>query len=154
MVRDLTEQAQTLLQSAHEQELPMAVMEQVVMVLQEVAGSLNYQEYFLLRYPDESWLTLRSQEGQRWLLAYGHESDAQTTQQELSLQNLPLQVVPLEVLSILFLGLGLQQAEGLLFYDQAGERQVGKSVMQADLQAQVNRYLQGIPLPPEDMSLA
>ncbi|MCF2970865.1 hypothetical protein L1047_06605 [Synechococcus sp. Nb3U1] len=162
MVVSLTAQAAALVDTAPQNGIPTAAMQQVADVLTEVAQHLDHLQYTTLRYPDGGWLTVRvvekpAQEGSEpithlWIPAFGHIEDAQTTLAELSSQAPDLEAAPFGVLELLFLGLGLSRADGIVFYDQAGDRQQGKTVASQPLTEQINQAIQGSAPPPNSVA--
>ncbi|MEN9202763.1 MAG: hypothetical protein Q6K80_00285 [Thermostichus sp. DG_1_6_bins_120] len=162
MVVSLTAQAAALVDSGPRNGIPTAAMERVVDVLTAVAQHLDHLQYTTLRYPDGGWLTVRvvekpAQQGSEpvthlWIPAFGHLEDAQTTLAELHNQAPDLEAAPFGVLELLFLGLGLSRADGIVFYDQAGDRQQGKTVACQPLAEQVNQAIQGSAPPPNSVA--
>ncbi|MEN9222488.1 MAG: hypothetical protein Q6M04_08630 [Thermostichus sp. BF3_bins_97] len=162
MVVSLTAQAAALVDSAPQNGIPTAAMQQVADVLTEVAQHLDHLQYTTLRYPDGGWLTVRvvekpAQEGSEpithlWIPAFGHPDDAQTTLAELNSQAPELEAAPFGVLELLFLGLGLSRADGIVFYDQAGDRQQGKTVASQPLTEQINQAIRGSTPPPPSIA--
>ncbi len=160
MVSSLAAQAATLVEEAPQNGIPTAAMQQVAEVLTQVAQHLDHLQYTTLRYPDGSWLTVRVVErsagmeslpepepiGHLWIPAFGHLEDAQATLAELREQAPDLEAASFGVLELLFLALGLSRAEGIVFYDQAGDRRQGKAVACRPLAEQVSQALRrGFP---------
>ncbi len=170
MVASLTAQAAALVDTAPQNGIPTAAMQQVADVLTEVAQHLDHLQYTTLRYPDGGWLTVRvvekpaprasgteSLEGSEpithlWIPAFGHIEDAQTTLAELSSQAPELEAASFGVLELLFLGLGLSRADGIVFYDQAGDRQQGKTVASQPLTEQINQAIRRSTPPPPSIA--
>ncbi|MGY2753285.1 hypothetical protein ACVW0Q_001634 [Thermostichus sp. MS-CIW-21] len=160
MVSSLAAQAATLVEEAPQNGIPTAAMQQVAEVLTQVAQHLDHLQYTTLRYPDGGWLTVRVVEssagadsppepeppGHLWIPAFGHLEDAQATLAELRQQAPDLEATSFGVLKLLFLALGLSRAEGIVFYDQAGDRRQGKAVACRPLAEQVSQALRrGLP---------
>ncbi|MFS8858383.1 hypothetical protein NW851_02000 [Synechococcus sp. H55.7] len=155
MVVSLAGQAAALVDSAPQNGIPAAVMQQVADVLTQVAQHLDHLQYTTLRYPDGGWLTVRVVEkpdqtefspggepvSHVWIPAFGHLEDAQATLAELRERAPELETVSFGVLELLFLALGFSRADGIVFYDQVGNRQQGKTVACRALTEQVNQSL-------------
>ncbi|MGQ9837356.1 MAG: hypothetical protein ACUVRV_05180 [Cyanobacteriota bacterium] len=162
MVASLMAQATALVNTAPQNGIPTAAMQQVANVLMEVAQHLDHLQYTTLRYPDGGWLTVRvvekpAEEGSEsithlWIPAFGHIEDAQTTLAELNSQAPDLEAAPFGVLELLFLGLGLSRADGIVFYDQAGDRQQGKTVACQPLTQRINQAIRGFAPPPNSVA--
>lgn len=170
MVVSLAAQAATLVDTAPQNGIPTAAMQQVADVLTQVAQHLDHLQYTTLRYPDGGWLTVRvvedpaageaeslSSEGSQptthlWIPAFGHLEDAHTTLAELKERSPELETASFGVLELLFLALGLSRADGIVFYDQAGDRQQGKTVACRALMEQVNQSLRRWASPPPSMA--
>ncbi|MFQ3613260.1 MAG: hypothetical protein SNJ68_06045 [Cyanobacteriota bacterium] len=162
MVVSLTAQATALVDTAPQNGIPTAAMQQVADVLTEVAQHLDHLQYTTLRYPDGGWLTVRvvekpTEEGAEpithlWIPAFGHIEDAHTTLAELNSQAPDLEAAPFGVLELLFLGLGLSRADGIVFYDQAGDRQMGKTVASQPLTEQINQAIRAVTSPPDSLA--
>jgi hypothetical protein len=166
MMVSLTAQAAALVDTAPQNGIPTAAMQQVADVLTEVAQHLDHLQYTTLRYPDGGWLTVRvvekpapSASGTEsppithlWIPAFGHIEDAHTTLAELSSQAPELEAASFGVLELLFLGLGLSRADGIVFYDQAGDRQQGKTVASQPLTEQINQAIRGSTPPPASIA--
>jgi len=90
-------------------------------VLSEIATALAADHYYLVQYPDPSWLTV-TVGSQAWLPAFRDLLDAH------SMQPAGTEVIALPTLEILWRALGLQHTKGVIFYDQPGDRRWGKQV--------------------------
>jgi hypothetical protein len=145
------DQGQALLQSAPQHQLPEPVMQQVVLLLLQVAQALDHDQYTVLRYPDQAWLTVQTDptpqhpQGQAWIPAYGHPQEAALSQVELGSAGIQLQLEQMGIVDLLFLCLGVRGADGFVFYDSPGDRQSGKTVTRTALQQELNRQLQTLP---------
>lgn len=135
MVRSLDEQALSLLQQQPPTGLPPQAIGIAVDMLGELARQLGSLRYFVLRdraggWGVFEWSAVAPQESAlqpgTWLAAYSHREAATALQVRANTRNAPsqqihadaLEVVELEVLRILWLGLALGKAEGLLFCDR------------------------------------
>ncbi len=154
MVPSLAAQAATLVEAAPQNGIPATAMQQVASVLTQVAQHLDHLQYTILRYPDGGWLTARLVEtspgtepiSHLWIPAFGHLEDAQATLAELREQAPELEAASFQVLELLLLSLGFSRAEGIVFYDQAGERRQGKAVACRPLAEQVSQAIRsGLP---------
>ena len=160
-MRPLEDQAQTLIQSAPDHQVPQQVMKRIVMLLVQAAQQLDHLAYHALRYPDEAWLSIRTPptpedpEGVRWLPAFGYQSDGEAVLSTLSETDPQVQLVSIEVLDLLFLCLGLKGSKGIVFYDTEGDRQMGKTVSQEILKQRLNQQLSSMTPntpPPEGIA--
>ncbi|MFT0728157.1 hypothetical protein [Synechococcus sp. F70.1] len=156
MVPSLAAQAATLVEEAPQNGIPAAAMQRVTAVLTQVAQHLDHLQYTILRYPDGGWITARVEENSPgrepishlWIPAFGHLEDAQATLAELREQAPELEAASFKVLELLFLSLGFSHAEGIVFYDQAGDRRQGKAVNCRLLTEQINQALRQVIPPP------
>ncbi len=156
MVPSLAAQAATLVEAAPQNGIPATAMQQVASVLTQVAQNLDHLQYTILRYPDGGWLTARLVEtspetepiSHLWIPAFGHLEDAQAALAELREQAPELEAASFQVLELLLLSLGFSRAEGIVFYDQAGERRQGKAVNCRLLVEQINQALRQVTPPP------
>ncbi|MEN9204923.1 MAG: hypothetical protein Q6K99_00285 [Thermostichales cyanobacterium BF4_bins_65] len=90
-------------------------------ILDQVLASLAADQYYLIAYPDPSWLTVQVG-SQAWLPAFRDPLDAQQVQPP----GTELVLVPAR--ELLWRGMGLKQTQGIIFYDRPGDRQWGKQV--------------------------
>lgn len=120
-ISTLVEQEQLLLQAAPTYGIPQPVMQVVVQMLSQVAQELDHTHYFVLRHPDQAWLTIGLKD-QPWLPAFAYEQDAQVV------MGTPpdLELVSLGILELLFLGLGLTHAQGLMFLTRRTRQTMAK----------------------------
>lgn len=138
MPLSLDEQARSLLQQPPPAGLPPQAVALAVNLLIEIAGQLGHLHYFVLRDRAGGWgLCDRDAIGVnslpdfdplpngRWLVAHSQREAAMTLQrrinaseQHLQTQAEALETIDMEVLRILWLGLALRRAEGLLFFDR------------------------------------
>jgi hypothetical protein len=160
-MRSLTDQAQALLQAEPPADIPPAAIAVAVKMLVDVARQLDHLQYFALQDEGGGWwlMDAPSPEGQSsefWLPAFSRQDDARAMQaaispptQSSSGSATPLTVVPIDTIRLLFLGMGLQRAKGLLFYEAAGDGDrlarnapvTGKTVQRSDLQQQLQQWL-------------
>ncbi len=143
----LNQQKYNLIQSAAQHQIPQEVMVYVVDLLANIANHLDQVDYYVLTYPDQSWFALNTAD-QQWILAFGYQEDAEDTLTELQIEASALSIQTLGVLDLLFLCLGLKQADGIAFYDSLGDRQSSKTIAQAALRQQLNHYLRSVTQQP------
>jgi len=91
-------------------------------ILSRIATALAADRYYLVQYPTPSWLTVNVG-SQTWLPAFRDPLDAQ------QIQPPGTDVIALATLEILWRALGLQHTQGVIFYDQPGDRRWGKQVL-------------------------
>jgi hypothetical protein len=146
-MRSLLEQKKELQQTGPAQGIPETVMERVLSLLSDVAQELDHLEYYVLQWPGGGWFLL-SPSLERWIPAFPDHTEALkmvTILQQTLPQASELKILNLGVLELLFLGLGLTQAKGILFYDQEG---AGKGITQTSLKSGLKHYLKDLPPPP------
>ncbi len=161
---DLIRQSQLLIQAAPQHQVPAPVMRAVAAILVVVAKELDHLFYYVPVYPDQSWLTIatppspQDPDGQSWIPAFGSEGDGEQTIVELS-EETELGLQTIGVVELLFLCMGLKQADGLVFYDTEGDRQAGKTVARAVLQHEIHQQLAQLqqqknqdPTPPPNLA--
>ncbi len=123
-------------------------------MLIQVAQPLDHSSYTLLRYPDQSWFLMPqpvqpdAAETCLWLPAFAASADAEAIQHQVAGVAPDLKPQVLGVVEVLFHGLGLRRAQGILFYEKPGHADWGKSVLCQDLQQRLRQTLQSTVLNP------
>jgi hypothetical protein len=150
----LQTQAHRLVQTAPAHGIPVIAMQHVAAMLIQVAQQLQHSAYATLRYSDQSWLLIPqpvqpgASEPCLWLPAFASSADAEAIQQKVEGMTSDLQITVVDTVQLLFHGLGLRQAQGILFYEEPGHPSSSQPIWRQDLQRGLHQTLKSIVQDP------
>ncbi len=146
MVVNLEQQIQKLIdQAPADLQQPIA---HISPVLNQIAEDLAHQSYFIGQNTSQEWIVITLQNGQKVQMdavyAFGHQQDAVKFYGPTEL------AIKMPVIDLLFQLLALASIHQLIFFDEVGNMESGRTLSRSDLQQSIEQHLQnGNTLPPD-----
>ncbi|NJN30363.1 MAG: hypothetical protein HC824_07950 [Synechococcales cyanobacterium RM1_1_8] len=155
--RTLDQQIEQLIEQAPRDDVTGMLIALMAPLLKQIAGQLQYFEYFVLQTPDRGWVVTTlghraTPELEKTVVyAFPDLQDAQA----VAGTHTEVDLVPLNfpVISIIFQLIALKQVESILFFERAGDRQRAVEVRRVDLEAQMQQIMrQQLQQPPPNLA--
>jgi hypothetical protein len=142
----LSQQVQALIDHAPtDLQQPIA---QIAPILQQVAGDLAHQSYFIGQSHNQEWIVItlenRQQVQRQSIYAFSQQQDV------LQFYGPAEMAIELPVIDLLFQLFALDAIDQLIFFDQPGNFETGRTVSRAAVQKAIEQQLQpNQTLPPD-----
>ncbi|MEG3845963.1 hypothetical protein QT971_19330 [Microcoleus sp. herbarium19] len=141
---DLDQQIQALIEKAPPDGSTPQILEAIAPALVLIAQQLQHLEYSILQAVDQSWaivvLSNLKQPGREKRVIYAWSSFQDALQAAAAGDR--VRPVPLPVTHILFQTIALEGLDSIVFFENAGNQEVGTEIPREQVQNLINVYLQ------------
>jgi hypothetical protein len=138
MVVSLSQQARELIDQAPA-DLQQSIAK-IAPLLQQIAGNLAHQSYFIGQNHNQEWVSIVLENRQRVqkhsVYAFSRQQDAR------QFYDADDRAVEMPVIDLLFQLIALESIDQLIFFDQPGNWESGRTVSRTDIQEAIAQHLQ------------